>query len=155
MTGNQKNLIGYCGLYCGACGIYLGRIKQAVENLRKVVGAYGFNKIMPELAKWEPSLQHYTEFENVMDGLIKLFGECLACVDGGGDPGCVVRQCCKPKGYTTCAECNELESCEKLQRYDWAKGELRKIKAMGVGKWAEDMQSKVSAGYCALDERIK
>jgi hypothetical protein len=151
----SKNLVGYCGLYCGACGIYQGKIKQAVENLRKVIGAYGFDKIAPELAKWEQSLKHYAEFEQVMKGLVKLFGECPACIGGGGDPNCAIRQCCKPRDYITCAECAELKTCKKLDRYSWAKKELQKVKAMGVDGWREEMQRKVDAGYCALDERLK
>jgi hypothetical protein len=51
MDSSSENLVGYCGLYCGACGIYQGRIKQAVENLRGVIQAYGFNKISAELAR--------------------------------------------------------------------------------------------------------
>ena len=142
-------------MYCGACGIYQGKIKQAVENLRKVIGYYGFDKIASELAKWEPAFQHYTEFENVLDGFVKIFGECPACVGGGGDPNCAIRECSKQKGYAICAECTDIETCEKLQRYAWARDELRKIKAMGVNRWAEEMQKKVNAGYCSLDEKIK
>jgi len=154
LTVNPKNLVGYCGLYCGACGIYQGRITQAVKNLRKVIGAYGFDKIAPELAKWEPTLQYYTEFEKVMDGLVKLFGECPGCIGGGGDPACAVRECCKQKAYTTCAECSEIESCEKVQKYGPRALEgLKKIKAMGVDKGIEEMQKKVNAGYCYLDEK--
>jgi len=51
MGENPRSLVSYCGLYCGACGIRQGRIKQAIENLRKMLGAYGFDKITPELAK--------------------------------------------------------------------------------------------------------
>ena len=149
-----KNLVGYCGLYCGACGIYQGRIKQAVENLRKAVGAYGFDKVMPKLAKWEPSFRHYSEFEEVMGGLVKLFGECPACVGGGGDPACKIRSCCKPKGYVACAECVDMETCKNLEQYSWAKDGLRKIKTMGLGKWKAEMERKVAAGYCSLDERL-
>lgn len=155
MSKNPKNLIGYCGLYCGACGIYQGRMKQAVENLRKIIGYYGFDKITVELAKWEPAFQHYAEFENVLNGLVKLFGECAGCAEGGGDPNCAIRECCRQKGYTICAECAKMEACEKLQQYTWAKEGLQKIKAMGVNKWAEEMRKKVNAGYCSLDERIK
>jgi len=145
--------MGYCGLYCGACGIYQGRIKQAVENLRKVIGCYGFDKIMPELAKWEASFRHYTEFENVMDGLVKLFGECPGCIKGGGDPNCAVRECAKQKAYPTCAECTEMKTCEKLKRYGPHASEgLQKIKTVGVDKWAQEMQKKVDSGYCYLDE---
>jgi hypothetical protein len=63
-----KDLVSYCGLYCGACGIYQRRIKQAVENLRNVIEAYGFDKIYSELVNYEPAFQHYAEFEKVLDG---------------------------------------------------------------------------------------
>jgi hypothetical protein len=152
---SPKNLVGYCGLYCGACGIYQGRIRQAVENLRSVIDAYGFDKIAPELAKWEPALQHYAEFEKVMDGFVKLFGECPGCIGGGGNPSCVMRECCKQKAYTTCAECAEMETCEKLGYEPRVLEELRKIKAVGVHKWAQEMQKKVSSGHCYLDETSK
>lgn len=155
MSTNPKDLVGYCGLYCGACGIYQQRVTRAVENLRKVISAYGFDKITTDLAKWEPAFQHYPEFENVMTGLVKLFGSCPGCIQGGGNPECILRACSKQKTYATCAECNEMETCEKLQRYPWAKGELRKIKKIGVDKWANEMQEKVAAGYCSLDERLK
>lgn len=155
MVESAENLIGYCGLYCSACGIRQGRIKHAVENLRKVIGAYGFDKIMPELAKWETSFQHYPEFEKVMGGLVKLFGECPGCVAGGGDPNCAIRECCKQKGYTTCAECAEMETCEKIKRYGpQTLVNLRKIKTMGISRWVEEMRNKVSDGYCYLDETL-
>jgi len=154
MKENPENLIGHCGLFCGACGIYQGKITQAVENLRRVIGAYGFDKMAPELAKWEPAFQHYAEFENVMDGFVKIFGGCPSCVKSGGDPSCAVRECCKQKAYATCAECADMEKCEKLQRYGPRAIEgVRKIKATGIGKWTEEMQKKVDAGYCYLNER--
>jgi len=152
---NSKNLVGYCGLYCGACGIYQGRIKQAVENLWKVIRIYGFDKIAPELAKWEPAFQHYKEFAEVMDGWVKIFGECPGCVKDGGDPECGVRECCKQKGYALCVECGEMDGCATLQRYPWAADTLRQIKDMGADKWLSEMQKKVDAGYCSLDEALK
>ena len=155
MNKPPTNLVGYCGLYCGACGIYQGRIKQAVQNLREVIRAYGFDKIAPELAKWEPAFQHYAEFDKVLDGFVKLLGECPGCVAGGGDPGCRVRECCRPKAFQTCAECDKMGTCEILQRVAPEKKELSKIKGTGIDKWIEEMQRKVSAGYCYLDERLK
>ena len=154
MNAGLGDLAGHCGLYCGACGIRQGRIKQAVENLRNVIGAYGFDKIAPELAKWEPAFQHYNEFESVMDGWVKLFGECPGCIKGGGDPNCAVRVCCKQKGFVTCAECGEMDTCEKVKQYGPRALEgLGKIKAMGVDRWAQEMQKKVDAGYSYLDEQ--
>lgn len=152
MNGN-KSSTGYCGLYYGACGIRQGKVKGAVENLRKVIEAYGFDRTMPEPAKWEPSMWHYAEFDRVTGGLVKLFGECLACFASGGDPTCVIRQCCQPKGYVSCAECNEMETCEKVQNSPAAKKRLQEIKALGINMWVEEMERKVSIGYCYLDEK--
>jgi len=155
LNKNLKSLVGYCGLYCGACGIYRERIKKAVENLRGIIRAYGFDKFASELAKWEPAFQHYAEFENVLDGFVKVFGDCPGCIAGGGDPNCAVRECCKQKAYTTCAECSEMDACEKLQRYTQGLKGLRRIKTIGLEKWIEEMQEKVDAGYCYLDEKLK
>ncbi len=155
MSVAPRELVGYCGLYCGACGIRQGRIRQAVENLRKVVSAYGFDKAAPELAKWEPAFGHYAEFEKVLDGFAKLLGNCPGCVAGGGDPGCVVRQCCKQKAYATCAECGEMDTCEKLARSPSGLEDLRRIRVVGAGRWAEEMQKRVDAGYCQLDDTVR
>jgi len=147
-------MIGYCGLYCGACGIYQGRVRNAVENLRKVVNAYGFGRMAAELANWEPAFQHYAEFEEVLDGLVKLFGNCPGCVAGGGNPDCVIRECCRHKAYITCAECKEIDTCEEIERMRTLE-RLREIRAIGVDCWAKEMQKKVVAGYCYLDDEAK
>jgi len=154
LSQNPRDLIGYCGLYCGACGIRQGRIKQAVENLRNVISGYGFDKIAPELAKWEPAFQHYKEFETVMDGWVKLFGECPGCIKGGGDPNCAVRECCRQKAFATCAECAEMDSCEKVKQYGPRALEgLHRIKVIGADKWAEEIQKRADAGYSYLDDK--
>ena len=145
-----NNLVGYCSLYCNACGIRQGKIKSAVGNLRDIIAAYGFDKIMPELSKWEPSFEHYNQFSQVMDGLVNMFGGCPGCFQGGGDPNCKIRSCVKQKGYRTCAECSEAETCEKLAPYREGYGltpALQSIKQKGIEKYAEEMQRKVDEGY--------
>lgn len=156
VTADSANLVGYCGLYCNACGIRQEKIKTAVNNLRSLIAVYGFDKIMPELANWEPSFKHYNEFNQIMDGLVKLFGYCPGCLQNGGDPNCKVRVCAKEKNYRTCAECSEIETCEPLAPYrDGYKGlvpALRTIKQRGIEKYANKMQKKVDKGYCYLEE---
>jgi hypothetical protein len=145
---NLADLVGYCGLYCNACGIRQGKIRRAVENLRSTITAYGFDKIMPELSQWEPSLKHYNEFEQVMNGLVKLFGDCPGCLQGGGDPNCKARSCAKQKDYRTCTECGEAENCESLTPYrKYYEAALKSIKQGGIRKYAEEMQKKVDKGY--------
>ena len=147
---DPTGLVGYCGLFCNACGIRQGKIKTAVNNLRGILATYGFDKIMPELSSWEPSFKHYKEFDQVMDGLVKMFGDCPGCPQGGGDPNCKVRSCVNQKGYRTCAQCSETETCEKLAPY--LKGyrltaALQSIRKEGIRSYAEEMQRKVDEGY--------
>jgi len=151
---SPKELVGYCGLYCGACGIYQGRIKLAVENLRKVIGAYELDKIASELANWDPAFKNYAEFEKVLDGFVRFFGECSGCAADGGDPNCVIRKCCRQKNYATCAECIEMNTCEKLRHLAGSLENLKHIKAAGIDNWTKEMQEKVDAGYCQLDEIV-
>lgn len=148
---DPTGLVGYCGLYCEACDIYQGAFKERVEQLRDIIKRYGFDKAMPELTKWEPSFKHYKEFESVLDGLIKMFGSCPSCLGDGGDPDCKVRQCAKQKGYTTCAECNEAFTCEKLKPY-LNKETLERIREIGVASWAEKMHEKVNTGFSYLEQ---
>jgi hypothetical protein len=148
MATDLVNLVGYCGLHCNACSIRQGKIKAAVNNLRDVIAAYGFDKIMPDLANWEPSFKHYDEFKQVMDGLVKMFGYCSGCLEGGGDPNCKVRSCAKQKGYRTCTECAEAKTCQKLDPYrKYFEPALQSIKKNGIKGYAEEMQKKVEQGY--------
>lgn len=141
-------LVGYCGLYCGACRIRQGKIKEAVDNLQGILSSYGFDKIMPELANWEPSFKHYDEFKQVMDGLVKLLGYCPGCFENGGSPNCEVRLCAKQKGYRTCTECNEALSCQKLGPYrKYFDTAQKSIQETGIKGYAEKMQKKVDEGF--------
>ncbi|UCC33760.1 MAG: DUF3795 domain-containing protein [Candidatus Bathyarchaeota archaeon] len=155
-AADPSNLVGYCGLYCNACGIRQEKIKTAVNNLRDIIAHYGFDKMMSEFVQWEPSFKHYNEFDEVMDGLVQLFGDCPGCLQGGGDPNCKVRSCAKQKGYRTCAECNEAGGCEPLAPYRKGyKGltpALQCIRENGIRSYAEGMQKKVDNGYSYVDE---
>jgi hypothetical protein len=127
--------VGYCGLYCNACGIRQGKIKTAVNNLRGIIAAYGFDKMMPELAKWEPS-----------------FG----CFQGGGDPNCIARSCAKERGFRTCADCDEAETCENLAPFrigfEGLLSGLKIIRQKGIGIYAEESQKEVDEGHYYLEE---
>lgn len=153
-----SSLVGYCSLYCNACGIRQHRIATAVSNLRGIIAAYGFDKMMPELAHWEPRFKHYEEFDQVMDGLVEFFGDCPGCLQGGGDPNCKVRSCARQKGYRTCVECAEVEQCESLaplrKGYKGLSQALRSIRQNGINKYAKETQKKVVKGYGYLEERL-
>lgn len=114
MIESQRTSGGYCGL-CHACGIYQGKTKQVAENLQKVIRTYGIDRVALKFVDWEPAFKHYAEFEKVLDGLVKLFGDCNGCFAGDGDPECAVRECCRQKAYVGCIECYDLDTCERLR----------------------------------------
>jgi len=143
-----RELVAYCGLYCGACAIYQGRFKERVESLRSLIRRFGLDKIMDQLAGLDPAFKHYPEFEQVMEALVRVFGSCPGCIGGGGDPGCKIRPCASGKGYTTCAECSEMDTCEALKRYPGNMEMLRSIKEQGLDSWLEEMQKRVEEGFC-------
>jgi len=43
-----------------------------------------------------------------------LLGRCVGCLENGGLPNCRIRECCRAKGYRTCAECDALDECRLL-----------------------------------------
>jgi len=146
-------LVGYCGLHCGACGIYQGRIAQQVDALHSTIQAYGFDKMKDQLATWEPAFKHYPEFDQVMTALAKMFGSCPGCPAGGGDPNCAIRKCAQAKNYIACSDCTQMTSCDTLKRYPNAPTRLKGIRQQGLKAWQKDMEKRVKAGYCYLDDK--
>jgi len=151
------DLLGYCGLYCGACGIYQGKIKTQVENLQSTIRAYGFNEFADQLANWEPAFKYHKEFDQVLEAYKKLFGECPGCIQGGGNPECKIRPCVKEKGFTSCAECKETETCATLEpmrkNYKGFQERMQRLKQVGPAKYTQEMENKVKKGYCYLDDK--
>ncbi|MBM3493896.1 MAG: DUF3795 domain-containing protein [Armatimonadetes bacterium] len=60
---------------------------------------------------------------------------------GGCVPPCDIAACCKGKGLTSCADCADMEACDKItaatKKAPKLRGNLRGIKAQGLRTWAE------------------
>jgi hypothetical protein len=112
--------------------------------------------MMPELAKEEPSFKHYNEFNQVMDGLVKIFDSCSGCFQGGGEPNCIAKKCAKQRGFRTCVACDEAETCEKLAPFrvgfEGLLPGLKIIRQKGIRKYAEESQKEVGEGHYYLEE---
>lgn len=75
-------------------------------------------------------------------------GRCKGCKDGGGFSSCKVRICSIDREYRSCAECEEVLDCKKLNNFiskvmafifrSDRKGNLQGIKEMGIERWAEE-----------------
>ena len=129
-----ENLVAYCGLYCGDCFGYKGKIADLSRDLRKELRQARFDRVAEGIPFKE--FKHYKECYDVLGALVRL--RCKrACRNGGGPPFCKMRNCCQKKGIEGCWECEEFETCEKLDFLKPIHGEahiknLRRLKKTGV-----------------------
>ena len=94
----MKDFIAYCGLDCENCQARQATINND-DNLRREVA-----KLWSELNQAE-----------ITPEMIN----CTGCrIEGPKTPFCdaicPIRQCAKARNYETCADCKEMEHCEKL-----------------------------------------
>jgi len=139
----DNNLIAYCGLYCGDCFSYKGKVADLARDLRKELRQAKFDKtaeFLSSLSFFE-ALKNYRQCYEVLGALVK-FRCKKACKGGGGPPFCKMRKCCQQKGIEGCWQCDEFETCEKLDFLKPNHGDahlknLRQIKKAGVDNFLE------------------
>ena len=134
---SKKQLIAYCGLYCGDCFSFKGTIADLSRDLRKELRQSKFD----DIAKGIPfkEFKNYRECYECLEAMVRL--RCKnACKDGGGNPFCAIRKCCQKKGFDGCWECDEIEICKKLDALngihkDTHRKNLRAIKKKGISEF--------------------
>lgn len=125
------SLVGRCGLYCGACGIYRA-YRDGGDYLKKVAESFDCAR---DLVRCE--------------GCQNLDSECWG-------HGCRIRNCMKDKGYSFCYECQGLDSCDNYSElYEGYKElgvdirrNLQSIKSEGPEKWIEKQDRKWQCKSC-------
>ncbi len=110
----KEELIAYCGLYCGDCFGYEGKIASLAGELDEELKAVNIKKNADFFAQ----MPFFKVFKNY-DSFIELLGtlkelNCTGCRDGGGSPTCEIRACCNDKDIKGCWECDEFNTCNKL-----------------------------------------
>jgi hypothetical protein len=113
ITENTKE-IAYCGLYCGDCFGYKQKIADLARDLRKELRQSKFAKTAASLSEvsFFKAYQNYPQCYEVLGAMVKL--RCKSCKDGGGPPFCKMRKCCQKKGFEGCWQCDDFETCDKL-----------------------------------------
>ena len=153
MSDNKdKNSIAYCGLYCGDCPIYKGKIADLARDLRKELRDARFDKTAESLSgiSFFEIFSKYHQCYEVLGAMVKL--RCgKICKDGGGPPFCKIRKCCQKKGIDGCWECNEFKTCEKLDFLKQGHGDahiknLRKIEKKGINEFLKGNKYWYSKG---------
>ena len=94
----MKELIAYCGLNCETCEAYIAT-KNDDNELRKKI-----SKNWSELNNVEITPEMINCDGCRIDGVKTIFCDSI----------CQIRQCALEKKVETCADCEEMEECEKL-----------------------------------------
>lgn len=111
--GNENSLMAYCGLDCAHCFNHKGEIADMARDLRKKLREEKFAQAAPGLAKFFKPFQNYEVCYEVLGAMVRL--RCgRTCRNGGGNPSCKIRLCCRKKEIEGCWACSEFETCQKL-----------------------------------------
>jgi hypothetical protein len=134
--GNDK-LLAYCGLYCGDCHGFSGRIPDLARDLRKELRRMKYDKFAEFISTFSfgKDFKNYDECYKVLGAMVR-FRCKKGCRAGGGSPFCKIRKCTQKKEIEGCWLCESFEVCEKLDflipvHGDAHKKNLRKIKRKG------------------------
>ena len=121
---NDEGLIAYCGLYCGQCHGFSGVIPDLARDLRKELRANHYDKFASFISSYSFG-KDFIEYETcykVLGAMVK-FRCKKGCRSGGGSPFCAIRKCVLKNEFDGCWECNEFETCEKLEFLDHVHGD--------------------------------
>ena len=139
----EKDLIAYCGLYCGDCFGYKGKIADLARDLRKELRQTKFSRIAQTMSEtpFFAVYKDYPQCYEVLGAMVK-FRCKRTCRGGGGPPVCKIRSCCQKKGIDGCWQCDEFEKCQKFESFRTIHGDsprqnLRAIRKFGLDKWVE------------------
>jgi hypothetical protein len=112
-TRVEKNLVAYCGLYCGDCPGYTGEVADRSRDLREILQQTGFDTFARQIP--DPKFKHYAECYECLGAMMDT--QCpQVCRERGDDVKCDIRECSIERGYDGCWECGEFEECQKLTR---------------------------------------
>ncbi len=84
------NKLGYCGLFCGACELFLATKNNTLSKIAKE--------------------------KNIKEELLECKG-CKSTVTSINCRNCSIKKCCIQKGISVCAECNEFP-CSVLKAFE-------------------------------------
>ncbi len=132
----------YCGLYCDACAIKNGQIRNAATAFQGMLNAYDYPEGALTAADFFPAAKYYPEFDGVLEWLTTQ--DCPGCLQGGVNPECAIRICAREKGLAGCWKCSQ----------DVGAAENRKgIRQMDLETWLAEQAAKVEDGFSYLDIR--
>jgi hypothetical protein len=149
---DAKQLIAPCGIDCGGCGMYRGRIiARVADNLKELIDAHGHAEWVPEFGGIDFD---YAEFQKGLAYYTKENSGCFCqvpCSKGGGMPGCAIRECAQKKEIDICFDCGEFPCghfSRFLEHHPFITEEAKRYRELGAEEWIFAQVSKAEKGYC-------
>ena len=140
---NEKSLVGYCGLHCGDCHGFNGRIPDLARDLREELRKSRYDLFAGFMSQspFGKDFKDYDDCYRVLGAMVR-FRCRKGCRNGGGNPACKIRKCAQKKGFEGCWMCQDFEKCKNLEflasvHGDAHKKNLRGIKRNGLKPFIE------------------
>lgn len=140
---DKKDLLAFCGFYCGDCLGYTGVIADASEGFKAVLDRYKFNRtiecVFPERLMGYGRLYEMVKF--MAD--LRCPAVCRRRRGPTGASTCPVKNCCLEHGFYACYECDDFETCDRLRSLhrglhaESCLKNMRSIREMGLEAWLD------------------
>ena len=137
--GNGENLVATCGLYCGACPIYLDTQSRSDQKTRE---------FMRQLGSGQTAIRREDFLCDGCQGKGRLISFCAKCA---------IRSCAQGKGIARCSDCPEFPCARltdfnnnygKLQHHSEVLANLGRLRQMGIKNWAASEQQRWRCPQC-------
>jgi hypothetical protein len=145
---DRRQLVGYCGIYCGLCDQHTripDRATALAESLHKA-----------DFEEWGHSLSGFQEFWSLLNQLKEVEDDRCCRTGKCGAPFCAARKCAIERQVEVCPHCQDYP-CERLRAF--AKGEPllladgQRMVEIGLDAWVEEQEARREAGFCYADIR--
>ena len=135
----RKNLLAYCGFYCGDCLGYTGVIADAAKDFKMTLDKYQFDRTTK--CVFPDQLHDYDRFYEVVEFMTGLKCPMICREREDISVACEVRKCCIDKDFFACYQCDDFETCGKLKslmeglHYESSLKNLKATREMGLEQW--------------------
>lgn len=136
--GTTEKLVAPCGLYCGACPMYLATQENSQQRLDSMMKQFSAGKMQMKL-------------EDI---------QCDGCIGGGRVATfcrkCGIRSCAESKtDVTRCSDCAEFPCAritgfnnDGMTHHSEVLENLRQLRQMGIGKWTRFEEDRWRCPQC-------
>jgi hypothetical protein len=165
LSESEKHLIAPCGIYCGACDLFLGNSRNLAKEMYRILNGFNMADVGPRAMGIRR--EKIVDFLNILQNW-SLGSKCPGCWARHWESGaCPIRACSQHQAFLTCAECDRMPCNTSEQppssraaaflglvtrRYsNWNIANLEQIREVGYRRFVDEMQERVRNGFLTSD----